>query len=291
VAHDRSAWNFELRTVAVSSCLDEDARVSLPLWLTQGFASAGCPSANPKGLPTAAFRQTRHTAATGTTTHGTSHGTTHDTGSGGAAKKARSSGSSGGGLGVGRGDPCALLRLQLQHGKLDAACEFGRALLAGASPALASAAPLSRSGGEASGPGCFAYSDQAFNKLPSSKQGGSKAGARTQGSSARARDEVVLPEHGDDVWVPYTLLDRLLALCHAALGLHADRQALGSAEEESLNAAAAVLEEAVVAAGGKEALARKVAALEDAMRSHFEKLILRECFMDHTRRVAANEVH
>ena len=128
---------------------------------------------------------------------------------------------------------------------------------------------------------------------------------------ARARDEVMLPEHGDDVWLPYNLLDRLLAVCHAALGSDGalfgvppggnsddgdgddnDGEAGGrEGGDATSTAAAAALAAAVDASGGKSPLSRKVVALEDAMRAHFEKLILRESFVAHTRRVAANEVY
>jgi hypothetical protein len=77
-------------------------------------------------------------------------------------------------------------------------------------------------------------------------------------------NEVFLPELGDSVWLPYNHIDELLELCYARLN-HPEVEP-------------------------PPQLARKVELLEVAMQTHFEKLLLRECFMDHTRRVAAGQV-
>lgn len=82
--------------------------------------------------------------------------------------------------------------------------------------------------------------------------------------SGNKTNEVFLPELGDSVWLPYNNIDELLELCHARL------------HHPSVEP--------------PQQLGRKMELLENALQVHFEKLLLRECFMDHTRRVAAGLV-
>jgi hypothetical protein len=78
-------------------------------------------------------------------------------------------------------------------------------------------------------------------------------------------NEVFLPEFGDSVWIPYHHIDELLELCY--LRIHSEDMPPPPPQ-----------------------LQQKVHLLEEAMQVHFEKLLVRECFMDHTRRVAKGQV-
>jgi len=140
----------------VDGCLGADPRVALPPWL-HAAAAAGNPRANPKGLPTAAFRAAPAATA--------------------AAAAAATAGAG--------GDPAAHLRLLMRWGLVEDALDISLGLVKG---------------------------DPHAHKAPGGAIGGGV------GLGGRSAEEVLLPECGHDVWLPYAVFDRLLELAERVRG-------------------------------------------------------------------------
>lgn len=250
-ALDGPRWNFALTKAAAEAAVVAGCgrAGALPLWLQSRFL--GDERANPKGLPTAAHRAAGNRRSSVPDTTGTGSGG----GSGGGVKSG-----DGGALGGGA-DSAALLRSYLKAGLLNEALDLATALVVGATKETPKD-NNSKNGASASAVVQVTAGDASAH-LSRPSLSSRQPAAASGGGGWNEEAEILLPERGDAVWLPYSTFDQVLEVSWGLLEQH---HAIASASFPGLET--------------------KVKEFEACLKAHFRKLITQEAFLGSARTIA-----
>ena len=244
-ALDGPRWNFALTKAAAEAAMvaGSGRPGTLPLWLQSRFI--GDERANPKGLPTAAHRAAGNRRSPAPAAVG-------ETGDGSAL---------GGGA-----DSAALLRSYLKAGLLNDALDLATALVVGATKA----APRdpNKNGAPSSGVVMQVTASDATAHLHRTSLSSRQPLSAPGNGGWNEEAEILLPERGDAVWLPYSTFDQVIEV---AWGLLEQHHAVASASFPGLET--------------------KVKEFEACLKAHFRKLITQEAFLGSARTIALGNAH